>query len=124
VTSINAVVVCGAVWSGFGYNYKMNLSKSQIKRLRAESQRLKLKPVVMIGQNGLSENVQNEIDSAVGHHELVKIRIPSLDKTTKMSLIDSICVHHRANLVQAIGHVIVIYRRNDEIDRFANLLKD
>ncbi len=102
----------------------MNLSKSQIKRLRADSQRLKLNPVIMIGQNGLSENVQNEIDTALAHHELIKIRIPSLDKATKMSLIDSICTPHRAILIQAIGHVIVIYRRNDKIDRFAKLLKD
>ncbi|MFV2032525.1 MAG: YhbY family RNA-binding protein [Gammaproteobacteria bacterium] len=102
----------------------MNLSKTQIKRLRAESQRLKLKPVVTIGQNGLSENVQNEIDSALGYHELVKIRIPSLEKSTKGSLTDSICIHHQASLVQAIGHVIVLYRPNDKVDRFGKLLKD
>lgn len=102
----------------------MDLSKTQIKRLGAESQRLKLKPVVMVGQNGLSENVQNEIDLALGHHELVKIRIPSLDRETKKSQIDSICNHHQASLVQSIGHVIVLYRRNDKIDRFAILLKD
>jgi len=43
----------------------MNLNKTQIKALRAESHRLKLKPVVIIGQNGLSENVQNEIEIAL-----------------------------------------------------------
>jgi RNA-binding protein len=102
----------------------MNLSKTQIKRLRAESQRLKLKPVVMVGQNGFSENVNNEIDLALGHHELVKIRIPSLDRDSKKSQIQLICDHHRAILVQAIGHVIVLYRRNDEVDRFAKLIKD
>ncbi len=100
----------------------MNLSKSQIKRLRAESQRLKLKPVVTIGQNGLSENLHKEIQTALDHHELVKIRVPSLDKRTKKPLIDSICIHHQASLVQAIGHVIVIYRCNDKIDRFGKLL--
>ena len=100
----------------------MNLSKSQIKRLRAESQRLKLKPVVTIGQNGLSENLHKEILTALDHHELVKIRVPSLDKRTKKALIDSICIHHQASLVQAIGHVIVIYRCNDKIDRFGILL--
>lgn len=102
----------------------MNLSKKQIKRLRAESQRLKLKPVVMIGQNSLSENVHNEIDLALGHHELVKIRIPSLDRESEKSQIGSICDHHQACLVQSIGHVIVLYRRNEKIDRFAKLMQD
>jgi len=78
----------------------------------------------MIGQKGLSENVQNEINTALGYHELIKIRVPSLDKVSKLSLIDSICDHHQANLVHAIGHVMVIYRRNGKIDRFGKMLKD
>ena len=102
----------------------MNLTKLQIKRLRSESQRLKLKPVVMIGHNGLSDNVQNQIDSALGFHELVKIRIPSLEKTTKKSLTDSICTHHQASLIQSIGHVIVVYRYNDKSDRFGKILSN
>jgi RNA-binding protein len=123
VTWFIAVLVCCAVWLSIEYGYKMNLTRTQIKRLRAESQRLKLKPVVMIGQNGLSENVQNEIDIALVHHELVKIRIPALDRDSKKSFIDSICTHHQADLVQAIGHVIVIYRPNDKIERFDKILK-
>ena len=115
------MVVCGGVEPDHKYQHKMNLSKLQIKRLRAESQRLKLKPVVTIGQNGLSENVQNEIDTALEYHELIKIRIPSLDKVSKLSLIESICDHHEASVVQAIGHVIVIYRRHDQVDRFGKL---
>ena len=100
----------------------MNLTKSQIKRLRSESQRLKLKPVVMIGRNGLSDTVQKQIDAALEYHKLVKIRIPSLEKTTKKSLTDSICTHHQASLIQSIGHVIVVYRYNDKLDRFGMLL--
>jgi RNA-binding protein len=102
----------------------MSLNKAQIKRLRAESHRLKLKPVVMIGQNGLSENVNNEIAIAVEHHELIKIRIPALDKDDKKILAETICVKNQATLITAIGSVIVIYRRNEKADRFATLLSD
>lgn len=102
----------------------MSLSKAQIKRLRAESHRLKLKPVVIIGQNGLSENVQNEIDIAVNHHELIKIRIPALDKSDKKALVDTICLENQATLIIAIGNVIVIYRANEKIQRFRSLLSD
>ena len=50
----------------------MTLNRGQIKQLRAEGHRLKLKPVVIIGQKGLSENLHAEIDAALSHHELLK----------------------------------------------------
>ncbi len=61
----------------------MSLNKAQIKRLRAESHRLKLKPVVMIGQNGLSDNLDNELAIAIAQHELIKIRFPEIGKAEK-----------------------------------------
>lgn len=100
----------------------MNLNKTQIKNLRAESHRMKLKPVVTIGQNGLSENVQNEIEIALEHHELIKIRIPAMDKTGKKQIIKSICTRTNADLITAIGNVAVIYRRTPNVDRFSKLL--
>ena len=101
----------------------MDLSRGQIKRLRAEGHRLKLKPVVIIGQKGLSENLQQEIDSALTHHELLKLRIPALDKPARRALAEQICHQHDAVLVEAIGGIIVIYRRNPKTDRFASTLK-
>jgi RNA-binding protein len=102
----------------------MSLSKVQIKHLKAESHRLKLKPVVMIGQNGLSENVQNEIAVAIDHHELIKIRIPTLDKDAKSQLTKTICGKNKSTLITAIGNVIVIYKCNEKTHRFATLLSD
>ncbi len=101
---------------------EMELSSAQIKRLRAESHRLKLKPVVTIGQKGLGDNLHAEIDIALDHHELLKLRIPGADKTGKRELASLLCEHHQANLVEAIGNVIVIYRRNSESDRFSSLV--
>ena len=100
----------------------MNLSSGQIKRLRAEGHRLKLKPVVIVGQKGLSENLQQEIDGALTHHELLKLRIPALDKPERRELAEQICRANGATLIETIGGVIVIYRRNPETDRFAALL--
>ena len=100
----------------------MELTSAQMKRLRAESHRLKLKPVVIIGQKGLSENLHDEIDVALSHHELLKLRIPALEKAGKRELAALICARHDAQLIQSIGNVIVIYRPNPEIDRFAALV--
>ena len=100
----------------------MELTRGQLKRLRAEGHRLKLKPVVIIGQKGLSENLHQELETALAHHELIKLRIPAFDKPGKRALCQSLCERHRAQLVELIGNVIVIYRRNTETDRFASLL--
>ena len=100
----------------------MGLSSAQIKRLRAEGHRLNLKPVVIVGQKGLGENLQVEIDNALSHHELVKLRIPALDKAGKRELAAQICARHSAELVQSIGNVIVIYRPNPETNRFAAIV--
>ena len=78
--------------------------------------------VVIIGQKGLSENLRQEIDSSLSHHELLKLRIPALAKPDRRELADQICSTHNATLVEAIGGIIVIYRRNPEIDRYAVIL--
>lgn len=100
----------------------MALSSAQIRTLRSEAHRLMLKPVVMIGQNGLSENVVNELQQALDHHELIKVRVPAADKQEKKALIESLCQQLQASLIQNIGHIIVIYRANPKTDRFRKLL--
>ena len=101
----------------------MPLTSQQVRALRAESHRLKLKPVVMIGNNGLSVNVLHELDQALSHHELIKIRIPALDKADKKELITTICQQTDAELIQTIGFVLVLFRANPEKQRFSKLLK-
>jgi RNA-binding protein len=101
---------------------EMDLSSAQIKKLRAEGHRLKLKPIVTIGQKGLGDNLHNEIEIALNHHELLKLRIPGDDKPAKREMAKLLCERHQAILVEAIGNVIVIYRCNPEIDRFTGLL--
>lgn len=83
---------------------------------------MKLKPVVIVGQKGLSENLQSEIDGALSHHELVKLRLPTLAKPERRELCEQICQTHGATLVETIGGVAVLYRRNPETDRFAALI--
>ena len=44
-----------------------------------------LSPVVMLGGNGLTEGVLAEIDNALNHHELIKVKIAGADLTFKPS---------------------------------------
>jgi RNA-binding protein len=73
-----------------------------------------LKPVVIIGEKGLTESVHNEINQCLITHELIKIRINEPDKQQRMELITEILEHNDATMVNKIGHVVVIYRKNED----------
>lgn len=86
----------------------MPLNKNQRSHLRKLAH--SLKPVVIIGQAGLTENVTTEIKQSLEHHELIKLRLNAADKTARQEMIDSILQQTSAELVQAIGHICAIYR--------------
>ncbi|MBX2867709.1 MAG: ribosome assembly RNA-binding protein YhbY [Acidiferrobacterales bacterium] len=73
-----------------------------------------LKPVVTVGQKGLQTTVLDEIDRALAHHELIKIKLPAGERDARAALLDSICSQSRAELVTLIGRSGVIYRNSDE----------
>jgi RNA-binding protein len=69
-----------------------------------------LSPIVTIGNKGLTAPVLAEIEAALDNHELLKIKLPSYDKSDKVALIASITASTNAEPVQLIGRVGVIYR--------------
>ena len=90
----------------------MPLSRNQIKFLRSKCH--DLKPVVMLGQKGLSEAVLKELDIALDHHELVKIKLAMDDRDARKQVIDEICKQCQAEQIQSIGKTVLIYRLNKE----------
>lgn len=86
----------------------MSLSPKTKQQLKARAH--KLKPVIMIGNNGLSAAVNKEIDRALQDHELIKIRILSNDREIRRELFAQLCEANQAELVQMIGNIGVIYR--------------
>ena len=73
-----------------------------------------LSPVVMLGGNGLTEGVLAEIDNALNHHELIKVKIAGADRETKQLIIDAIVRETKSSNVQTIGHNLVLYRPSEE----------
>jgi len=72
------------------------------------------KVVITIGAKGLTGAVHKEIDSALSHHELLKLRLPTLSKEDSQHLIENICQYHHAALVQRLGRVVSLYRPSDK----------
>ena len=87
----------------------MSLNDNQIRFLRKQVH--PLKPVVIIGQHGITEAVLNEIDLALEHHELMKVRVNASDREVRRGMIEEICQATGAELVQSVGHIAAIFRR-------------
>lgn len=90
----------------------MNLSNKQKQFLKAKAH--ELKPIILLGGNGLTEGVMAEIDLALEHHELIKVKVPSIDREEKAAIMDAIVREAKAQKVQVIGHILVLYRAAKE----------
>ena len=90
----------------------MKLTNNQKKHLRKLAHNLR--PVVMVGQQGLSDAVLAELESTMIKHELLKIKVRSSDRDKKQEIVDKILSFSKAALVQVIGGVLVVYRPFDE----------
>ena len=90
----------------------MTLSNKQKQFLKGQAH--SLKPVVLLGSNGLTEGVVVEIQSALEIHELIKVKLPTDDRETKALIFDAIIRETGATKLQTIGHTIVLYRQSVE----------
>ncbi|PSJ79416.1 ribosome assembly RNA-binding protein YhbY [Neisseria iguanae] len=89
------------------------LSTKEILELKARAHHLN--PVVMIGQHGLTDSVIKETDAALTAHELIKVRISSDDRQERIDTCNALCEAVDAQLVQHIGKLLVLWRKNLEM---------
>jgi RNA-binding protein len=90
----------------------MKLSNKQKQFLKGLAH--PMKPIVQLGSNGLTEGVVAEIDSALNHHELIKVKVPSDDREEKSLIMDAIVRETNAEKLQVIGHTLIIYRPSED----------
>ncbi len=92
-----------------------NLTEKQTKHLRGLAHARD--PVVLIGQGGLSPAVTAELETALGAHELVKVRARVGDHDQRDSIFAELSQQTRSALVQRIGNVAVFYRPRKDSPR-------
>ena len=88
------------------------LTPSRRSELRTEAHALR--PVVIVGDKGLTDSVVAEIGRALDAHELIKVRAVTDDRQAREAWMREICERLDAHPVQQIGKVLVIYRENPE----------
>lgn len=87
------------------------MTPAKIKQLKTQTHLLK--PVIMVGQSGLTKSVLEEIEVTLNTHELIKIKIRA-EKEDRIKISAQIIEASQAELIQSIGQIIVIYRKNPE----------
>jgi putative YhbY family RNA-binding protein len=91
-------------------------------RLRLKAQAHHLKPVVLLGAQGLTEAVFREIDRALTAHGLIKIRVPGDDRAAREEIFAAAAERLGAAQVGAIGKLLILFRpKPDDAARPQNI---
>jgi RNA-binding protein len=93
----------------------MKPSEKQLRFLRGKAHALK--PVVMMGHKGLTDNVVAETVQALRDHELIKVRIRATDRSVREALLAELVSRSDCALVNRIGHVAILYRAAQPLPR-------
>ncbi|WP_321324103.1 ribosome assembly RNA-binding protein YhbY [Thiomicrorhabdus sp.] len=90
------------------------LTNNQKKYLRGIAHNIN--PMIIIGANGVTENLMKELESTLEHHEILKIKMASADREDRKQIVDYILEQTGALLVQTIGKICVIYRQSEDTE--------
>lgn len=69
-----------------------------------------LKPVILVGAKGVNPAMLAELDLALEHHELVKVRIAAGDRDERDAWLEEIVEASGAALVQRVGNIATVFR--------------
>lgn len=90
----------------------MPLTPAAKKAFKAQAHHLE--PVVLVGQKGITPNLLQEIDTALEHHELMKVRVQQGDKEQREQFALEIAETLNAEYIAHIGRVLVFYRKKKD----------
>ncbi len=90
------------------------LTAAQRKHLRSLAHHLQ--PIVLIGKQGVTDNVIDSVDTALEAHELIKIRFID-HKDAKKLLTAEIAERTSSQIAGTIGHVAILYRQQEDPEK-------
>lgn len=93
----------------------INLTLSPVQRAELRAAAHSLKPVVLIGENGLTPSVLREIDRSLAAHTLIKVRVFGDDRDTRTAINETICNQLHAVSVQQLGKLLLLYRLGEPV---------
>ncbi|MHC5225795.1 ribosome assembly RNA-binding protein YhbY [Ignatzschineria sp. LJL83] len=91
---------------------QIKLTTEHIKFLKGKAHHLD--PILILGDKGVTESFIKEANNALSHHELIKIKLKGYDRDQRESITTELVTALNATLVQKIGGMIVLFKRNHE----------
>ncbi len=77
-----------------------------------------LKPIVLVGQKGVSEELVRFVDDALNAHELIKVRFNEhKGKEEKTLLSAEICKETGSTVAGMVGHTVILFRPHPTPDK-------
>ena len=89
------------------------LTSKQRAELRAQAS--SLDTILIVGKNGLSENLISQAEMALSARELIKGRVLENSLLSAREALDELCQALGAEPVQTVGSRFVLYRRNEKL---------
>lgn len=84
------------------------LTNAQTRFLRGQAHGLKA--MLQVGGKGISDALVAEVDGALEHHELIKVKVAAEDREVRDAMVEELAQRVGATLVQRIGHTAVLFR--------------
>ena len=97
------------------YNAGVRLTERQRRHLRGLAH--PLKPVILVGNAGMTDGVVAETARALHDHELIKVRWAGADRAARDSGLETLAARTGSALVTRIGHVAVLYKPRPDLPR-------
>ena len=72
-----------------------------------------LKPIIMIGKNGVTSELKAAVDAALADHELIKVKFLGF-KEDRRALSSSMADSVKAEVISVIGNIAILYREFEE----------
>ncbi len=96
---------------------QMELTTKQRQYLKVKA--AELKPVVMIGKNGITESVIEEIKSSIEHHELIKVKAKAEDREQRDELAQYLAEQSESTVVQFLGNNLTLFKQAKKNSKFS-----
>lgn len=100
----------------------MKLTEHQKKSLRGLGHGLK--PVVIVGNAGITDTLLEELARSLEHHELMKVRVNAGDREAREAMLERMCRDTGAEVIQRVGHVALLLKLRKKKSRLAGVLSN
>ena len=100
----------------------MQLDNATLKRIKGIGH--ELKPIVMIGNNGVTPAIIEEIDRALNDHELIKVKLSAGSKDERETVAAELAQETNSTMIHSIGRMALLLRHNPNANpKLSNLIR-